>query len=64
MKTKANVSSKTYQSVEKNIYKVGKSFRVRVNGFSEYCPNITQARKARKWLKNLAEMKKLNESVY
>jgi DNA-binding XRE family transcriptional regulator len=55
MKTKTNVKSKTYQAIEKNIYKVGKSYRVRVNGLSQYCPTITQARKVRKTLKTLTE---------
>jgi len=52
-KSATKKGSTSYQAVEKNIYKVGKSFRVRVNGRSEYCPNITQARKMRTKLKHI-----------
>lgn len=64
MKSKATKQAKvTYQAIEKNIYKVGKSFRVRANGFSGYYPNITQARKARKTYKKFKQ-EWTNESSY
>jgi len=61
MSTKTNQVSKTYKAVEKNIYQVGKSFRVRVNGLSAYKPNITQARKTRALF---MKAKTTNEPVY
>lgn len=62
MKTKAVEikTNRSYQSIEKNIYKVGKSYRVRVNGHSIYTSNLTKARKVRKMLKDNS----VNEFVY
>lgn len=43
----------TYTAVEKCIYKVGNSYRVRVNGRSMYVPTLTMARKMRKTLREI-----------
>jgi hypothetical protein len=41
----------SYTWVEKNIYKTGKSYRVRVGEFSAYAPTRQKARKARTLLR-------------
>jgi len=40
-----------YKWVEKNIYKTGNRYRVRVAGMSNYAPTLTQARKMRKYMR-------------
>lgn len=62
MKKQATKKAKvTYQAIEKNIYKTGRSYRVRVGAVSEYCSTLLEARKAKKFWKNFG---KTNESVY
>jgi hypothetical protein len=41
----------TYEYKEKNIYKAGKTYRVRVAGMSNYAPTLRQARIVRKYMK-------------
>lgn len=54
------VKKSDYTYIEKNIYKAGKTYRVRVGNRSEYAPNITQARK----LKKLFKSPKVNTSIF
>ncbi len=41
----------SYKYIEKNIYKTGDSYRVRVGGFSHNTPNLKIARKVRSLFK-------------
>lgn len=41
----------TYEYKEKNIYKAGKSYRIRVAGQSTYRSTLSAARKARTYMK-------------
>ncbi len=55
MKKQKQKSAKTdYNYVEKNIYKTGTSYRVRVSGQSTNCRTLTEARKFKRFLKTNA----------
>jgi hypothetical protein len=53
MKRTSKTSKSDYVYVEKNIYKTGKSYRVRVGRRSEYAPTLKLARATKKIMKNL-----------
>ncbi len=55
---KKKVSGQEYTYVEKNIYKTGGSYRVRVGNFSEYTFSMSEARRAKKYYRNLMESSK------
>lgn len=48
MKSKGNKKVSDYSYVEKNIYKTGNSYRVRVGHFSVYTDTLTSAKKSKK----------------
>ena len=50
-----NSKKEDYTYIEKNIYKTGKSYRVRVGKYSENGTSLTQARKIRKRLKEFSK---------
>lgn len=54
MKKQTKKSKSNYTYIEKNIYKDGKSYRVRVSGQSANCHTLTEARSFRRFLKTNA----------
>ena len=50
-KNKANKTMTNYTPVERNIYKTGNRYRVRVGDFSAYCPTLKEARIQKKLFK-------------
>lgn len=46
-----NAVKPTYEYKEKNIYKTGNQYRIRVAGMSNYAPTLKQARTVRKYMK-------------
>lgn len=50
--TKSVKANPGYTFIESNIYKTGKSYRVRVGSRSEYATSLTKARQAKKLMKS------------